>query len=374
MIEPKEFISNIYEHCGRFFTGVPDSLLKDLCAYIEDHAKEGEHFVSVNEGNAIALAAGYHLGTGKIPLVYMQNSGIGNAVNPLISLADSKVYQIQMILVIGWRGEPGIKDEPQHVKQGEITLSLLEAMGITYEVVDKDLNSTSEIITKLSTTAKELNAPVALVVKKGTFESYKLQNLSHDQSTFEREDAIKISAKLIEKDAVVLSTTGKISRELYEYRQSEKLDNADFLNVGSMGHLSQIAQGVALTNKNKPIYAFDGDGAALMHMGAMATIGKISSSNLNHFVFNNYAHDSVGGQPTVSSSCDLLKIADACGYKLTLSARNEAELEAAIEKIKETEGPTFLEVIVKKGSRSDLGRPKSSPSENKKSFMDSLHV
>ena len=206
-----------------FFVSVPCKLLNDLIKLIENDS-EVIYTPVTREEEGIGILAGSFL-AGKRPAIVMQNSGIGTAVNPLISLADSKVYQIPMILVIGWRGEPGIKDEPQHVKQGEITLSLLEAMGITYEVVDKDLNSTSEIITKLSTTAKELNAPVALVVKKGAFESYKLQNLSHDQSTFEREDAIKISAKLIEKDAVVLSTTGKISRELYEYRQSEKLDN-----------------------------------------------------------------------------------------------------------------------------------------------------
>ncbi|MCK5664101.1 MAG: phosphonopyruvate decarboxylase [Thiotrichaceae bacterium] len=373
MIKCNEFVSEIKEHFGNFFTGSPDSLLKDLCAYLEDSCLAGEHMVAVNEGNAIGLAAGYHLATGKIPVVYMQNSGLGNTVNPLMSLTDSKVYQIPILMVIGWRGEPGIKDEPQHVKQGEVTLPLLETMGIAYEVVSGESENVKEVLQRLATRANETSAPVALVVKKGTFEKYKLQKVIADDSGFEREDAIGQCAKLIGGEAVVLSTTGKISRELYEYRVGAGEKTSDFLNVGSMGHVSQVALGVALNRPSKKVYVFDCDGAMLMHMGGMATIGNSGAKNLIHIVFNNRVHDSVGGQPTVAANINMQEIALACGYRVARKVKSSLELSKAVEELNGLEGPILLEVVVKKGARADLGRPKSTPVENKLMFMESLN-
>lgn len=357
----------------RYFTGVPDSLLKDFCAYVADHASDNAHVITANEGNAVALAAGHYLATGEVSLVYLQNSGLGNTVNPLISLADPAVYSIPMILLVGWRGEPGIKDEPQHVKQGAITATVLQAMQIPFAELPVESREATQAIHDAAGEARRRSAPVALIARKGTFAKYTLQNKSENPYPMTREQAIRSIVDRIDPRAVVISTTGKASRELFEYRVALGQDTSrDFLTVGSMGHASQIALGVALAKPGREVYCLDGDGALIMHMGSLAIIGSRQPTNLKHVVINNGAHDSVGGQPTAGFCIDISAIAAACGYKFTARAETVMELATALEAIGVTTGPALLEVRTTTGARPDLGRPTTAPIQNRDSLMRTL--
>jgi phosphonopyruvate decarboxylase len=368
MIEAGFFYESLAEREVGFFTGVPDSLLKSFCAYITDHAGEGRHIIAVNEGAAIGLAAGYHLASGKIPLVYMQNSGLGNAANPLISLADAEVYGIPMILVVGWRGEHGVHDEPQHIKQGAITSALLADMGIPYTELSGETDKAAEQIERAFCRIAETSAPFAFVVRKNIFAPYTLQKNEALEAEMGREEAVAEVLCAAPESGVFISTTGMASRELYELREHcGQSHRQDFLTVGSMGHASSIALGIALQKPELPVTCLDGDGAILMHMGAMAAIGVKKPRNLRHIVLNNGAHDSVGGQPTIAPEIDLPAIARACGYVNVYSARNLRELRSALEA--GCGALTFIEARVRKGARNDLGRPSSTPLENKAELM-----
>lgn len=374
MIDPKFFVDTLANNGMSFFAGVPDSLLKNICAYITDNVPAKDNIIAANEGGAIGLAAGYYLATGKIPVVYMQNSGEGNTVNPLMSLTDKDVYNIPVLLVIGWRGEPGKHDEPQHVKQGKVTLSLLDAMGIKYAVLSENETEVAKQIEEAAAYMNETKEAYALIVRKGTFGEYRLQKTVDSGLSMPRETAIGIAAGNIEPDAVIVSTTGMISRELFEFRANNgEGHERDFLTVGSMGHASQIALGIALQKPDRRVYCFDGDGASIMHMGNMAIVGSLHPRNYVHVVFNNGAHDSVGGQPTVGLDINLSKIAEAMGYKQIIPVDNEVALKGALGLVKNLEGPVFIEVKVRKGSRKDLGRPTTTPIQNKEALMNFLN-
>ncbi len=368
MIDPGKLYNKLTSEGLDFFAGVPDSLLKDFCAYIEDHSSN--NVIAANEGNAVGLAAGHYLATGRPGVVYMQNSGIGNAVNPLISLVDEDVYKIPVLLIVGWRGEPGLKDEPQHVKQGKLTLPLIECLGIGYSIIDESSNI-DETWIKAEKRLKD-NKPYALIVKKGSFVPYKLKKIKPDISEMNKEKALEIVVEQLEKESLIVSTTGKLSRELFELREKrEETHNRDFLTVGSMGHTSQIALGAALGNPGKNVYCFDGDGSVLMHMGSLPVNASKKAANFKHIVFNNGAHDSVGGQPTVAGSVILSDIAKASGIEKSMQVKTENELKKAV--IRMVEGDLdFLEILVKKGARPDLGRPTIPPSEAKENFMESM--
>ncbi len=373
MINPSTYYNKLQEHGIDFFTGVPDSLLKDICAYIMDNTPREKNIIAANEGNAVGLAAGYHLATNKIPMVYMQNSGIGNAVNPLLSLSDSQVYNFPVLLMIGWRGEPGIKDEPQHITQGEVTLPLLKAMKIPYLILSAEASELDGQINEAIANIKKTNSAFAIVVRKKTFDSYKIKTKPSTSFKLMREEVIEKIVGSLNGSEVIVSTTGKTSRELFECR--EKLNQShcfDFLTVGSMGHSSQIALGIALNKKNKTVICIDGDGAVLMHMGSMAIIGDLAPKNYIHFVINNGAHESVGGQPTVAFGIDIPKIALANGYKSALSISTMAELTDFLSNMETYDCPLLVEVKVKTGSRDDLGRPTIKPVDNKKDFMQNL--
>ncbi len=374
MISPQFFIDTLKEKGLNFFAGVPDSLLKSVCAYIQDNIDKKHNIITANEGCAIGLAAGHYLSTGKIPLVYMQNSGQGNAVNPLASLTDKEVYNIPILLLIGWRGKPGVKDEPQHKKQGKITLSLLETMGIEYAILSKEESIAEQQINIALEYMNKTKQEYALIVEKDTFEPYQLEK-AEDNNNFSltREEAIQQVADSFDEKDVVVSTTGMISRELFEYRTQKGLSHErDFLTVGSMGHASSIALGIALEKTDRKIYCFDGDGALIMHMGSLAVIGSLKPNNYVHVLFNNGAHDSVGGQPTVALKADLPSVAKSLGYKTVLSVDNKEDLTTALKDIKDLQGPIFLQICVKKGNRKDLGRPTTSPIENKEVFIKFL--
>lgn len=372
MISPKFFIETLKSYDIDFYAGVPDSLLKNICAYIADNMDAQHNIIAANEGAAVGLAAGYHLATGKAGVVYMQNSGEGNIINPLASLTDKEVYNIPILLLIGWRGRPGVRDEPQHVKQGKVTTGILNTMGINYDVLSTDEEKAAKQIA-IAVEALKNNEVYALVIEKGTFEDYKLQSVEINDLTMTRESAIQaVAAALGEKDAIV-STTGMISRELFEYRANNgESHNRDFLTVGSMGHASQIALGIAMQKTDRTIWCFDGDGAIIMHMGSMAIVASKEPRNFVHVVFNNGAHDSVGGQPTVGLKINFPCIARGVGYKHTFSVSTMKDLEQILEDVKKTEGPTLLEVKVKKGNRKNLGRPTTTPVQNKEALMDFL--
>lgn len=373
MITPKFFIDKLGSLGIDFFAGVPDSLLKNICAYISDNIDSSHNIIAANEGGAVGLAAGYHLATGKIACVYMQNSGEGNIINPLASLTDKEVYNIPVLLLIGWRGRPGVHDEPQHVKQGKITTGLLNTMGINFDVLSKDEEKAAVQIEKAVATMQSTKEVYALVIEKDTFESHTLQDVEVNALAMTREEAIRtVAAAAGEQDAIV-GTTGMISRELFEYRESvNEGHERDFLTVGAMGHASQIALGIALMKSSRTIWCFDGDGASIMHMGSMAIVANKAPRNLVHVVFNNGAHDSVGGQPTVGLKIDLPAIARAVGYKEAYSVDSKETLLQVLETMKSATGPIFLEVKVKKGNRKDLGRPTTTPVQNKEALMNFL--
>ena len=375
MISPKYFYDSLIANGTDFFAGVPDSLLKNFCAYITDNAPADKHIISANEGSATALATGYHFATGKIPLIYMQNSGEGNMINPLLSIVDPDVYSVPMMIVIGWRGEPGVHDEPQHIKQGKVTCDLLDAMKIPYSILGADNcnKCLDKALAKAYEYIKANNAPYALVIKKGTFEDYALQNNTTVEADMSREEAIEKIMLSAPETAAFVSTTGMASRELYELRDKHGQGHSkDFLTVGGMGHASQIALSIAMQKKDRLIYCIDGDGASIMQMGGMATIGTRNPSNMVHIVLNNGAHDSVGGQPTVGRQIDLCGIAKACGYGNVVKASTKEELDAILKDKNTFDKLTFIEVLVRKGARKDLGRPKTTPQENKKAMMEFL--
>lgn len=357
-----------------FYTGVPDSQLKALCDFLSDKygTDPKHHIIAANEGNCTAIAAGYHLATGKIPVVYMQNSGEGNIINPVASLLNDKVYAIPVIFVIGWRGEPGIHDEPQHIYQGEVTLKLLEDMGIESFAVSADtaeqrLEAVMEDFRKVLKKGK----CAAFVIRKNAL-TYDKRIEYKNNFTMSREEVIRhITA--VSKDDPIVSTTGKVSRELFEIRTAaEQSHKYDFLTVGSMGHSSSIALGIALNKPGTKIWCIDGDGAVLMHMGAMAVIGSVKPRNLVHIVINNNAHETVGGMPTAAGNADLLKIAEGCGYSYICCAQSYEELDTALNTAKTQDGLTFIEVKCAIGSRADLGRPTTTALENKINFAEYL--
>lgn len=375
MVNPSDFCSELSSRGIEFYAGVPDSLLKEFCKYLELNAKKENHTITANEGNAVGLAIGYHLATGKIPLVYMQNSGEGNIVNPFASLADKEVYGIPILFLIGWRGEPGVHDEPQHIKQGRITLSLLDTLEIPYSILENNPNKIKSDLDKAIIYMKQQSAPYAIIARKDLFdkiETAKQEDNSKYQLT--RESALEFVLKQAEKDALIVSTTGMLSRELFELREKykETMHEKDFLTVGGMGHTSSIALGVAMSKPSRQVYCFDGDGSFIMHLGASAIIGQKKPENLRHIIFNNGAHDSVGGQPTAGFSINMRDIAKACGYNSALYADDENGIREAFEVMRLVKGPVLLEIRVKKGNRKELGRPTTTPKQNKEAFMNNL--
>ena len=357
-----------------FYTGVPDSQLKALCSYLMDTygIDPRHHIIAANEGNCAALAAGYHLATGKVPVVYMQNSGEGNIINPAASLLNDRVYAIPVIFVVGWRGEPGVRDEPQHIYQGEVTRTLLDDMGIRNAVVSRETTE-EELRVVMEDFRADLSAgrDVAFVIRKGALTCEKKVKYGNEYSMI-REEVIRHITDVSGTDPVI-STTGKASRELFEIREANWQGHGyDFLTVGSMGHSSSIALGVALHKPGTKVWCVDGDGAVLMHMGAMAVIGANAPENLVHVVINNGAHETVGGMPTVAAKTDLVAAARALGYPNAVSICGYEELDRALRAAKGRRGLTFIEAKCALGARDDLGRPTTTALENKRSFMSYL--
>ncbi len=354
-----------------FYTGVPDSQLKALCNYLMNTygIDKNHHVIAANEGNCTALAAGYHLATGKVPVVYMQNSGEGNIINPVASLLNDAVYAIPVLFIIGWRGEPGVHDEPQHVYQGKVTCKLLEDMDIAYSVIDKETDIDDICASKKE--YKELFAQgksAAFVVKKGAL-SYDEKVVYKNDYEMSREEIVRHIVKYTDDD-IIVSTTGKASRELFEIREANGQDHSrDFLTVGSMGHSSSIAMGIAINKPQARVWCIDGDGAVLMHMGSMALMGSNKLTNMIHIVINNGAHETVGGMNTVADDIDLTGVAKACGYPNAVCVDSYEDLNKALEEAKNKKELSFIEVKCAIGARDDLGRPTTTARENKEALM-----
>ena len=327
-----------------FFTGVPDSLLKGLCneLYARYGTDTDTHVVAHNEGGAIALCAGHYLASGRPGLCYMQNSGLGNAVNPLSSLMDPDVYAMPCLLVIGWRGEPGVKDEP-----------LADFEALMAEM-------------KLGKTA-------AFVVRKGALKASSSPSYGNPY-TMTRENAAAVILAASSPDDIFVSTTGKLSREVFELREARGEDHSrDFLTVGSMGHAGMIALRIASEKETRRVWCLDGDGACLMHLGALPVIARRLPSNLVHIVINNGAHETVGGMPVCCGSMNIPAIASAAGYPVVRSADSEEQLGSVLsECLSSVQGPVLIEVKCACGSREDLGRPTTTPIQNRDAFMDNI--
>ena len=364
MVDTKAFYDGLLKRNIDFFAGVPDSLLAELCACIKENSPADRNIIAANEGNALSIIAGYHISSGKYGVVYMQNSGQGNIVNPLLSLADEDVYRIPMLLIIGWRGEPGKKDEPQHKKQGKLTLSLLECMGVEYQVLSDNYEEQIEYAYQYM--VRE-NKPYALVVQKGSFSKYALKK-AEPVYPMKREEALKVILSSMTEDDFLVSTTGKTSREIFEIREANgQAHSHDFLTVGSMGHTSSIAMGMAMGTDAR-VYCIDGDGSFIMHMGAAAITAQNAPENFKYILINNGAHESVGGQPTVGFDIDVPAILKGCGYKEVIEAKDQSSLVTAMETLK-TADQTAVIVYTRQGSRDDLGRPTVGPEDNKLAMM-----
>ena len=372
MLNPA-FLYDFLEAKGVEYTvGVPDSLLKYYCNYAFD---QGNKTITANEGGAIGLAMGYHLATGKIPLVYMQNSGFGNIVNPITSLADEEVYSIPMLLMIGWRGMPGTSDEPQHIKQGRAMEALLKALEIPYCILADEETKAKDQIERAFSILKKESKPYALLIPPNTFEEYKLTSNREDPIfPLKREEALDVLLESISDVDIVVSTTGKTSREVFELRDKKgKGNHRDFLTVGGMGHANQIALGIAIQKKDRRVYCLDGDGALLMHMGSLVTNGSLKCQNFIHVLLNNSSHESVGGQPTPCNNIKIHKIAKEVGFAFCETVRTKEELITCIKKTQNIKGSVFIDVKLKNGFRANLGRPTKSPIQNKTELMQFLN-
>lgn len=355
MINQEIFLHTLRSEGVEFFTGVPDSYLNGFCDYLLRNVSQEKNVIAANEGNAIAIAAGHFLATQEIPFVYMQNSGLGNTINPLVSLVDKQVYAIPMILLIGWRGQPGTGDWAQHELQGEITPGLLDLMHIPYDILPDDDDKVTSILKQAVSLARSNRKPYALIAPKGVMAGEKMNNKDQTYS-MSREEAIEVVLDHMPTDTIYSATTGRATRELFFLREKRnESKKTDFLNIGSMGHASSVAFGIALAKPQRKVVCLDGDAAAMMHLGAMTMLHKYNVPNYLHIILNNGAHESVGGQPSAGHLIDFTKIAESCGYKtIGHPVTTREELTQAIEILAKEPFAAFIDVRIHKGMRGKL--------------------
>ena len=372
MLKCDDFFDLCKKYDLTFFSGVPDSTFKSWMTFLEKNEKKLTNIITVNECEAVAICAGYHIATKKFGVIYLQNSGLGKTVNPLTSLCDPSVYSIPLLLLIGWRGEPGIKDAYQHHKMGSITIPLLNILDIPYEIITEDIKQLDKTFKKATKYMKSRKKPFAMIVRKNIFEKNLDEKVKTDEKLPSREEAIKEILATLNGDETIVSTTGKTSRELFECRKNKEDCSHDFYNIGAMGCAQSIAFGIALNKNEKKIIVLDGDGALLMQMGAMTTTGHYHPKNFYHIVFDNQSHDSTGGQPTNSGTVDFKKIALASNYEYAESIAGKELIKSSFRKILDKKGPCLIEIKIKKGSRSNLGRPTEPPKKHKEKIMKNL--
>lgn len=387
MIRPSELLAALTEAGVTAYIGVPDSLMKAFLAHVQAAAPADRHLITANEGAAVGVAIGHHLRTGEVPLVYLQNSGLGNAVNPLLSLASPEVYGIPMLLLMGWRGEPGVKDEPQHVTQGRVQNAMLDAMGVPWTILPDDPADLPDVVATAARTAREQATPVALVVRRDTFATEPATSpgpvagadpgsradVGSTRDLPSREEALQIVVEASEARTVLVATTGMLGRELFELRANRSEGGTrDFLTVGGMGHATSIALGIARAAPDDEVWALDGDGALLMHLGVLPVVATCAPRRFLHVLFDNGVHDSVGGQPTPMGLADPVALARAAGYPVALRAEGAAAITTALNDLRGVDGPRFLHIPVLPGNREDLGRPTRTPAESRARFITAL--
>ena len=377
MIDPEDFLQTFLDLEVKFFTGVPDSLLKEICFCFNNSLSKSKHVIASNEGSAIALGIGHYLATSRPALIYMQNSGLGNTINPLVSLSHKEVYSIPSILLIGWRGEilddnSQLDDEPQHRAQGKITCKQLKLMGIDYFILDKNTKNYKKLIKQNLEISLKKKVPFAILVRKNIFLKNKIiNNHRNNPKLLSRENIIREIINLIPKNTFIVSTTGFASRELFEIRKIKKMAHSkDFLTIGGMGYASQIAVGIALAKPNQKILCIDGDGSLLMHSGVLAI--NALCPNFVHILINNGVHDSVGAQPTNADRIKLSKLAKEFGYEYSKTVENKIDLRKSLKEVFVQNKSSFIEIISLKGARLDLARPDLPPKKLKELFMEEL--
>ena len=374
MLDQKKVFAALAEQGVTFFTGVPDSYLNGFCNYALAHCGD-RNVIAANEGNAVGIASGHYFASREIPLVYMQNSGMGNTVNPLASLVDKDVYAVPMLLLIGWRGQGNTEpNHPQHKLQGEITPGLLDLMHIPYTVLSDDIDAFNAAIAKAVAYCTEYRQPYGLISPKGVMAGEKANN-KDAVYLMSREEAIEVVLDTMPADTVYSATTGRATRELFWLRERRgEGKQCDFLNVGSMGHASSVALGMAMEKPERPVVVLDGDSAAMMHMGAMTMVSKLNVPNYMHIVLNNGAHESVGGQPSAGHKIDFTKIAEACGYQTVgKPVTNKPELVEAIKALKDCGKASFIDIRIHKGLSGDLPALKFSHREAIDALIDELN-
>lgn len=373
MVDFKQLFETLDDRGVKFFTGVPDSLLNNFCLYMVDNIPDGQHVMAANEGNAVAIAAGHYMATGNVPVVYMQNSGIGNATNPLLSLTHDCVYGIPMILVIGWRGDPAISDHAQHKKQGELTPVLMKDMDIPFEILDNEKNVVDKFAWAIEK-AKEISSPVALITKKAILTEKVKKQEYPESKLMNREEAVSAVVDILGNDAIYLGTTGRATREVHEQLKAHGVgEGHEWQNVGSMGHVSSVGLGIALAKPDQKVVVFDGDAAAVMHMGALATNCRYKAGNMIHIVLNNGVNESVGGQPSAGYLINLTDVAKACGYRTPEHAvEAKEELQNVIKNLGRGDMPLFVDVHVRQGIRSDMPKLNIDHKAQKKALMKIL--
>lgn len=371
MIPPERFYNHLVARGIDFFTGVPDSLMKHFLQYLHTNVEPKRHIIAANEGLAVALAAGYYFSTGRLPLVYLQNSGLGNTINPLTSLADKEMFGVPMLLLIGWRGEPGEKDEPQHKKMGRITQQILETLEIPFFILEQEEVASLELVNKAIETAVIAQQPVALLVKKGLFEPAK-NSFTENAYELSREYVLEHLMNVFSGQETVVCTTGETGRSFYEInRRQGHLIKKELLSVGAMGLAAHIALGIDLWQDER-VVMLDGDGALLMHLGSLPATGKLTKKSFVHIVFNNGCHASVGGQPTLGFDIDFCTIAKACGYTTTFRIENKQSLQLWLDQSFNTQERQFVEIRINTAVSDHLPRPSGEPADWKNTLMSAM--
>ena len=349
MLNQKRVFEELAKHGVTFFTGVPDSYLNGFCNYALDNCGS-RNIITANEGNAIGIASGHYFASKEISLVYMQNSGLGNTVNPLVSLVDKDVFAVPMLLLVGWRGQGNTEpNHPQHKLQGEITPGLLEIMHIPYTILEDEDEKFANVVEKAVKYCKENRQPYGLIAPKGVMAANDKPNNVDCTYPMSREEAMEVILNNMPGDTIYSATTGRATRELFFLREKRGETKAhDFLNVGSMGHASSVALGIALEKTERKVVALDGDSACMMHMGAMTMVSKLDAPNFMHVVLNNGSHESVGGQPSAGHKVDFTKIAEACDYATVgHPVTTEVELVEALEVLRDCGKASFIDEFIK---------------------------
>jgi len=351
MIDVRHFVDELIRQDANVFTGIPCSYLTPLIHEVIAR-KETRYVLASSEGDALAIASGIWL-AGGMGVVFCQNSGLGNMVNPLTSM--NEPFGIPALLLVTWRGKPGVKDEPQHKRMGEITPELLSLIGVEWELLPQEEGTALEVLKRACNFIRRVQRPYALVMSRSTFTSD--EDIAIPSSNYpSRSEALAAFLDNVDAGAVVIATTGKTGRELFT------LDDrcGHFYCVGSMGYASSVAHGIALGSKRR-VYLLDGDGAAIMHMGNLTSIGSSHPANLIHIVLDNGCYDSTGAQPTASTSVDFVALALAVGYAQAQSCRSQGDFVLALRSHLPGTGPRLLHVPIRMGSMSQLGRPTTTP-------------